>query len=116
MPHDRDIEFVIELVSSSASTYKRPYRMAIKQLAELKDQIKKLLEKGYICPSSPPWGVPVILVPKKDGTQGMYMYYRALNQVTVENKYPLPRINDFFINSMVHVCSLKSIFDRDMIS
>jgi hypothetical protein len=49
--------------------YKRPYRMAAKQLAELKDQIKELLEKGYIHPSSPPWGGPLIFIPKKDGTQ-----------------------------------------------
>jgi hypothetical protein len=49
--------------------YMRPYRMAAKQLAELKDQIKELLEKGYNRPSSPPWGAPVIFIPRKDGTQ-----------------------------------------------
>jgi hypothetical protein len=70
--------------------------MAAKQLAELKDQIKELLEKGYIHPSSPPWGAPVIFVLKKDGTQQMCMYYRALNEVTIENKYPLPRFDDLF--------------------
>jgi hypothetical protein len=48
---------------------KRPYRKAAKQLAELKDQIKEFLERGYICPSSPPWGAPMIFIPKKDGTQ-----------------------------------------------
>jgi hypothetical protein len=53
MPPDRDIESVIELVSGTAYMYKRPYRMAAKQLVELKDQIKELLEKGYIRPSSP---------------------------------------------------------------
>jgi hypothetical protein len=70
--------------------------MAVKQLAELKDQIKELLEKGYISPRSPPWGAPVIFIPKKGGTQEMYVYYHALNEVTVENKYPLPRIDDLF--------------------
>jgi hypothetical protein len=70
--------------------------MATNLLAELKDQIKKLLEKGYIRPSSPPWGAPMIFVPKKDGTQQTCMYYRAVNEVTVENKYPLPRIDDLF--------------------
>jgi hypothetical protein len=54
MSHDQYIEFVIELVSNSAPMYKRPYRMAAKQLAELKDQIKELLEKSYIRPGSPP--------------------------------------------------------------
>jgi hypothetical protein len=56
MPHDRDIKFVIESVPGIAPIYKRPYRMAAKQLAELKDQIKELLEKGYIRPSSSLWG------------------------------------------------------------
>jgi hypothetical protein len=68
MPPDQDIKFVIDLVSGSAPIYKRPYRMATKQLAELKDQIKELLEKGYIYPSSSPLGAPVIFVLKKDGT------------------------------------------------
>jgi hypothetical protein len=70
--------------------------MAAKQLAKLKDQIKKLLQKGYILPSSSPWGSPVIFVPKKYGTQRMCVDYRALNEVTVKNKYPLPRIDDLF--------------------
>jgi hypothetical protein len=55
-----------------------------------------LLGKGYIHPSSSPWGAPVIFVEKKDGTQRMYVDYRALNEVTIKNKYPLPRIEDLF--------------------
>jgi hypothetical protein len=70
--------------------------MAAKELVEPKDQVKELLEKGYVCPSSPPWGAPVIFIPKKDGTQRMCMYYRALNEVTIESKYPLSRIDDLF--------------------
>jgi hypothetical protein len=70
--------------------------MAAKQLAELKDQIKDFLEKGYIRSSSTPWGAPVIFILKKDGTQQMCVYYRALNEVTVDNKYPLPRTDDLF--------------------
>jgi hypothetical protein len=58
--------------------------MAAKQVAELKNQIKELLEKGYIGPSSPPWGSPIILVSKKDGTQQTCMYYLALNEVAIE--------------------------------
>jgi hypothetical protein len=96
MPPDRDIEFVIDLKSGTAPIYKSPYRMAIPQLAKLKGHIKKLLEKGFIHPSSSPWGAPMTFVPKKDGTQRLCMDYRALNEVTVKNKYPLPRIYDLF--------------------
>jgi hypothetical protein len=51
---------------------------------------------GYIRPSSPPWGAPIIFVPKKDGTQWLCVYYCAQTEVTVENKYPLPRIDGLF--------------------
>ena len=65
-------------------------------LEEIKKQIKELLEKGYIRPSSSPWGAPVLLVEKKDGTLRMVVDYRSLNDVTIKNKYPLPMINDLF--------------------
>jgi hypothetical protein len=68
MPTDREIEFVIELVPCTAPIFKRPYRMATNQLAELKEQLQELLDKGYIHPSASPWGAPVIFVPEKDGT------------------------------------------------
>jgi hypothetical protein len=68
MPPDREIEFVIELVPGIAPIFKRPYRMAANQLAELKEQLQELLNKGYIRPSASPWGASVIFVPKKDGT------------------------------------------------
>jgi hypothetical protein len=94
MPPDRDIEFVIELMPDTAPIYKSPYRMATPKLAELKEHIKELLEKGFICPSSSLWGAPMIFVLKKDGTQRLCMDYRAMNEVTIKNKYPLPRIDD----------------------
>jgi hypothetical protein len=96
MPPDREIEFVIELVPGTAPIFKRPYRMAANQLAELKEQLQELLDKGYIRPSASPWGAPVIFVPKKDGTQRMCVDHRSLNEVTVKNKYPLSRIDDLF--------------------
>jgi hypothetical protein len=96
MPPDRDIEFVIELKTGNAPIYKTPYRMATLELAELKEHIKELLEKGFICPRSSPWGAPVTFVPKKDGTQRLCVDYRALNEVIIKNKYPLPRIDDLF--------------------
>jgi hypothetical protein len=94
MPPNHEIEFVIELVPATAPIFKRPCRMAANQLAELKEQLQELLDKGYICPSVSPWGAPVIFVPKKDGTQRMCVDYRSLNEVTIKNKYLLPRIDD----------------------
>jgi hypothetical protein len=96
MPPDRDIKFVNELKPSTTPIYKTPYRMATPELVELKEHIKELLEKEIVHPSSSPWGAYVIFVPKKDGTQRLCVDYRALNEVTVRNKYPLPRIDDLF--------------------
>jgi hypothetical protein len=108
MPPDWDIEFVIELVSGTAPMYKRPYSMAAKQLAELMDQINELLEKGYIHPSSSPWGPLVIFVLKQDGTQRMCVDYRALNEVIIKNKYPMPRIDDLF-DQLCNACVFSKI-------
>nr|CAE05045.2 OSJNBa0049H08.6 [Oryza sativa Japonica Group] len=96
MPPDREIEFAIELAPSTAPIAKRPYRMAANELAEVKRQIEELESKGYVRPSSSPWGAPVLLVKKKDGSERMVIDYRALNEVTIKNKYPLPRIDDLF--------------------
>ena len=96
MPSDRDIEFIIKLLSGTTPIAKRPYRMGVNELEELKKQIKELQEKGFIRPSSSPWGASVIFVDKKDGTQRMCVDYRSLNEVTIKNKYPLPRIDDLF--------------------
>jgi hypothetical protein len=70
--------------------------MITPELAELKEHVMELLEKGFICPSSSPWGAPVIFIPKKDGTQRLCVDYHALNKVTVKNKYMLSRIDDLF--------------------
>jgi hypothetical protein len=96
MPPDRDIEFSIELIPSTAPISKRPYRMDVKDLAELKKQIEELLSKGFIRPSSSPWGAPTLFVNKKDGSRRLCIDYRSLNEVTIENKYPLPQIEDLF--------------------
>jgi hypothetical protein len=96
IPLDRDIMFVIDLKPDTAPIYKSLYRMPTSQLAELKEHIKELLEKGFIHPSSSPWGAPVIFVLKKDGNQRLCMDYHALNEVIVKNKYPLHRIDDLF--------------------
>jgi hypothetical protein len=96
MPPDRDIEFLIELLPGTPPISKRPYRMAINELVELKKQIAELQAKGFIRPSSSPWGAPVLFAEKKDGIQRMCVHYRSLNEVTIKNKYPLPRIEDLF--------------------
>nr|ABA96940.1 retrotransposon protein, putative, Ty3-gypsy subclass [Oryza sativa Japonica Group] len=96
MPPKRDIEFRIDLVPGTAPIHKRPYRMGASELAEVKKQVDEQLQKGYIRPSTSPWGAPVIFVEKKDKTKRMCVDYRALNEVTIKNKYPLPRIDDLF--------------------
>jgi hypothetical protein len=108
MPPDRDIEFVIELKPSTTPIYKTAFRMTTPELTEFKEHIKELLEKGLICPSSSLWRAPVIFVPKKDGTQRLCMDYRALNEVTVKNKYSLPRIDDLF-DQLCGVCVFSKI-------
>jgi hypothetical protein len=97
MPPDRDIVFSIELIPGTAPISKRPYRMDVKDLAELKKQIEEPLSKGFIHPSSSPWGAPTLFVDKKDGSRRLCIDYRSLNEVTIKNKYPLPRIEDCLI-------------------
>jgi hypothetical protein len=93
---ERDVEFVIELKPGTAPIYRRSYRMPPNELVELKTQLQDLLEKGFIRPSSSPWGCPAIFVKKKDQTLRMCVDYRPLNEVTIKNKYPLPRIDILF--------------------
>jgi hypothetical protein len=94
LPPNRDVEFVIELMLSAGPFAKSPYRMSSDELDELKKQLKKLLEQGFVQLSASPWGSPVLLVEKKDGTKRMCIDYRTLNSLTIKNKYPLPRIED----------------------
>jgi hypothetical protein len=90
MPPDRDIEFLIELLPRTPPIYKRPYRMPVNELVELKKQLAELQAKGFICPISSPLGAPVLFVEMKNGTQWMCVDYQSLNEVTIKNKYPLP--------------------------
>jgi hypothetical protein len=96
LPPERDVEFVIELKLGTAPISRRSYRMPPNVLAELKTQLQDLLEKGFIRPSSSPWGCPAIFVKKKDQTLRMCVDYRPLNEVTIKNKYPLPQISILF--------------------
>jgi hypothetical protein len=98
LPPERDVEFVIELKPGTAPTSRRSYRMPPNELAELKTHLQDLLEKGFIRPSSSPWGCPTIFVKKKDQTLRMCVDYRPLNEVTIKNKYPLPGSIFYSIN------------------
>ena len=96
LPPDRDIEFEIELKPGTAPISRRAYRMPPKELAEFKTQLQDLMDKGFIRPSSSPWGCSAIFVKKKDNTLRLCVDYRPLNEVTIKNKYPLPRIDLLF--------------------
>ncbi|CAA0841650.1 Uncharacterized mitochondrial protein AtMg00860, partial [Striga hermonthica] len=95
-PPDRQVEFTIDLIPGASPVSKAPYRMAPKELQELKAQIQEFLKLGFTHPSVSPWGAPVLFVKKKDGSMRMCIDYRELNALTVKNRYPLPRIEDLF--------------------
>ena len=96
MPPDRAVEFSIDLMPGAAPISKKSYKMSLVELAELKKQIQELLSKGFIRPSSSPWGCSALFVKKKDDTLRMCVDYRPLNEVTVKNKYLIPHIDILF--------------------
>ncbi|XP_073017852.1 uncharacterized protein [Primulina eburnea] len=96
LPPDREVEFFIDVVPGTAPISKAPYRMAPTEMKELKNQLQELLDKGFIRPSSSPWGAPVLFVKKKDGSLRLCIEYREINKVTIKNMYPLPQIYDLF--------------------
>ncbi|GJV06304.1 putative reverse transcriptase domain-containing protein [Tanacetum coccineum] len=83
-------------VPKSCTVARAPYRLAPSEMKELAEQLQELSDKGFIRPSSSPWGAPVLFVKKKDGSFRMCIDYRELNKLTVKNRYPLPRIDDLF--------------------
>jgi hypothetical protein len=96
IPLEHDAAFEIKLIPGTQPIHKAPYRMAPKEQVELKRQLDDLLDKGLIRPSRSPWASPVLFVEKKDKSKRFCVDYRALNQVTIKNKYPLPRIEVLF--------------------
>ncbi|KAJ9544548.1 hypothetical protein OSB04_024255 [Centaurea solstitialis] len=95
VPPERQVEFRIDLVPGAVPIAKTPYRLAPPEMQELSSQLEELLEKGFIRPSSSPWGTPILFI-KKDGSMRMCIDYCELNKLTVKNRYPLPRIDDLF--------------------
>nr|GFA11837.1 putative reverse transcriptase domain-containing protein [Tanacetum cinerariifolium] len=96
LPPPRQVEFEFELVPKAAPVARVPYRLAPSELKELAKQLQDISDKGFIRPSSSPWGALVLFVRKKDGSFRMCIDYRELNKLTIKNRYPLPRIDDLF--------------------
>ncbi|GJZ11825.1 putative reverse transcriptase domain-containing protein [Tanacetum coccineum] len=96
LPPIRQVEFQIDLVPGAAPVARAPYRLAPSEMEELSTQLQELSDRGFIRPSSSPWGASVLFVKKKDGSFRMCIDYRELNKLTVKNRYPLPRIDDLF--------------------
>ncbi|GJY16246.1 putative reverse transcriptase domain-containing protein [Tanacetum coccineum] len=96
LPPARPVEFHIDLIPRAAPVARAPYRLAPSEIKELSKQLQELFDKGFIRPSSSPWGAPVLFVKKKNGSFRMCIDYRKLNKLTVKNRYPLPRIDDLF--------------------
>ncbi|GJZ77695.1 putative reverse transcriptase domain-containing protein [Tanacetum coccineum] len=96
IPPERQVEFQIDLIPRATPIAKTPHRLAPSKMKELMSQLQELLDKGFIRPSSSPWGAPILFVKKKDGSMRMCIDYHELNKVTVKNVYPLPRIDDLF--------------------
>ncbi|GKA29352.1 putative reverse transcriptase domain-containing protein [Tanacetum coccineum] len=96
IPPARQVEFQIDLVPGAAPVARAPYRLTPSEMKELAKQLQELSDKGFIRPSSSPWGAPVLFVKKKDGSFCMCIDYRELNKLMIKNRYPLPRIDDLF--------------------
>ena len=96
LPPEREVDLSIEVVQGTTPISKAPYHMAPTELKELKTQLQELLDKGFVQPSVSPWGAPVLVVKKKDGTLRMCIDYRQINKVTVKNKYMFPRTEALF--------------------
>ncbi|GKG01397.1 hypothetical protein Tco_0306102 [Tanacetum coccineum] len=96
LPPTRPVEFQIDLILRVALVARAAYRLAPSKLKELSEQLQELSDKGFIRPSSSPWGAPILFVKKKDGSFRMCIDYQELNKLTVKNRYLLSRIDDLF--------------------
>ena len=101
------VRHLIHLQDSTCPSYVKPYRFTETQRNEIKEQVMVLLQKRWIRPSASPWGAPVFLVPKKDGTWRFCIDFRNLNAVTVRDSFPLPRIDD-----LLHKVGQARIFSK----
>ncbi|GJS12810.1 putative reverse transcriptase domain-containing protein [Tanacetum coccineum] len=96
LPPVRQVEFQIDLIPGTTPVARAPYRLAPSKMQELSNQLQELSNRGFIRPSTSPWGAPVLFVKKKYGSFRMCIDYRELNKLAIKNRYPLPRIDDLF--------------------
>ena len=108
LPPERGVTHTIPLEPGAIAPFRPIYRLSPAEMAEAKKQITEYLAKGWIEPSTSPFGAPILFVSKKDGGLRMCVDYRALNKVTVRNRYPLPRIEDLF-DQLQGACYFSSI-------
>lgn len=113
LPPRRMIDHEIELLPGAKPPAKNAYRMAPPELAELRKQLDELLSAGFIRPAKAPYGAPVLFQKKKDGSLRLCIDYRALNKLTIRNKYPLPIITDLFDRGEIFLEA--RLADRDII-
>nr|GEU33396.1 putative reverse transcriptase domain-containing protein [Tanacetum cinerariifolium] len=114
LPPARQVEFQIDLIPGAAPVARAPYRLAPSEMKELSEQLQEIYDKGFIRPSSSPWGASVLFVKKKDGSFRMCIDYHMLNKLTLKNRYPLSRIDDLFDqlqgSSLYSKIDLRSVF------
>lgn len=96
LPPQREVDHKIELIPGKNPPSRPLYRMSPSELLELKKQLEELVKSGFIQPSKSPFGAPILFVKKKDGSMRMCIDYRALNDITIKNSYPLPRVDELF--------------------
>ncbi|GKE35541.1 hypothetical protein Tco_1454863 [Tanacetum coccineum] len=94
LPLVHQVEFQIDLILGAAPIARAPYRLAPSEMQELSNQLQELADRGFIQPSTSPWGDPILFVKKKDRSFRMCIDYRELNKLTIKNHYPLPMIDD----------------------
>nr|GFA73859.1 retrotransposon protein, putative, Ty3-gypsy subclass [Tanacetum cinerariifolium] len=112
LPPVRQVEFQIDLILRASPVACAPYRLAPLEMQELSNQLQELADRGFIHPSTSPWGAPVLFVKKKDGSFRMCIDYRELNKLIVKNRYPLPRIDDLFDQLQVFIDDIP-IYSRN---
>ena len=94
LPPERPVHHSIPLVPGAQPVHRRCYRMSPAEREVVQEYVEKLLKNGWVVPSTSPWGAPILLVPKPDGTMRVCVDYRALNALTIKNKFALPRVDD----------------------
>ena len=109
LPPERNVGHAIPTEPGSSPADRHMYRMSPAEKVEMERQITEGLRQGIIEPSTSPYGAPVLFVTKKDGSLRMCVDYRALNKMTVKNKYPLPRIDDLL--DQLHGASVFTSLD-----